>query len=157
MAIYMKFEGIDGESTAEGHEKWIDVMSVQWGTSRGLSSNTGTSQNREGTTTTISDLIVTKTTDDSTPYLFKESCIGSGKEVKIHVCKTGETHESYLEYTLTNCMISGYNVSSDGDRPMETIAFSFTKMELRYIPYDDLNKAGTPVSQIYDLTLGKMV
>ncbi len=29
-AIYMKYEGIAGEATTAGHEKWIELTSVQW-------------------------------------------------------------------------------------------------------------------------------
>lgn len=156
MSMYLNYEGIKGEATAEGHEEWIDIHSLQWGVSRGLSATTGTNQNREATSTTISEVTFTKLTDDSTPYLFREACVGKGKEVKIHLTKTDDTLQSYIEYTLRDVMISNYTVNTDGERPIESISLSFTKMELRYIPHDDQNNIKTPVSQIYDISLGKM-
>ncbi len=35
MPIYLKYDGIDGDVTAEGHEKWIELNSFQWGVGRG--------------------------------------------------------------------------------------------------------------------------
>ncbi len=29
-AIYMKYDGIVGAVTTQGHEKWIELSSVQW-------------------------------------------------------------------------------------------------------------------------------
>lgn len=157
MSMYLNYEGIKGEATAEGHEQWMDIDTLSWGVSRALSAKTGTNQNREATSTTISEVTFTKITDNATPYLFMESCIGKGKEIKIHLTKTDDTLQSYIEYTLRDCMISSYTVNSDGERPIETISLSFTKIELRYIPHDDKNNVATPVSQIYDVSLGKMV
>ena len=31
MPIYMKYDGINGEVTAAGHEKWIELGGVTWG------------------------------------------------------------------------------------------------------------------------------
>ena len=31
MPIFMKFEGVDGNVTAKGYEKWIEVQSMQFG------------------------------------------------------------------------------------------------------------------------------
>jgi len=31
MAIYLKLDGVDGESVKDGHEKWIEVLSFSWG------------------------------------------------------------------------------------------------------------------------------
>jgi hypothetical protein len=31
-AAYAKYEGIDGEVKDSGHDGWIDVLSVDWGT-----------------------------------------------------------------------------------------------------------------------------
>ena len=31
MAIYLKLDGVDGECTKSGHEKWIEVQSFSWG------------------------------------------------------------------------------------------------------------------------------
>ena len=41
MAIYLKMDGVDGESAKAGHEKWIEVTSFSWGASSPTSLKTG--------------------------------------------------------------------------------------------------------------------
>ena len=156
MAIYLKYEGIDGEATHDTHKKWIDVASLQFGTGRGISTPTGSTANREASEPNISEVVVTKMLDGASPKLFTESVTGAvGKKVEIHLVSTGSPGNTYVEYVLTNALISGYSLSSGGDRPSESISINFTKMEFKFTPYDDKNKAGTPVTVNYDLTTTK--
>ena len=37
MPIFMHYDGIDGNVTAKGYEKWIEVQSFQFGSGRGIS------------------------------------------------------------------------------------------------------------------------
>jgi type VI secretion system secreted protein Hcp len=156
MAIYLKYEGIDGEATHDKHPKWIDVSSLQFGVGRGISTPTGAAANREASEPSISEVVVTKQLDASSTSLFTESVTGAvGKKVEIHLVNTGSPGNTYVEYTLTNALISGYSLSSGGDRPTESISINFTKIEYKHIPYDDKNKAGTPVTVSYDLSTTK--
>ena len=41
MPIYMNFDGITGNVTAEGHEKWIELNSCQLGVHRSVTNTTG--------------------------------------------------------------------------------------------------------------------
>ncbi len=34
MAVFAKFEGVDGESKDDHHGRWIDVLNVDWGMQR---------------------------------------------------------------------------------------------------------------------------
>ncbi len=152
----MNYEGINGEVTAAGHEQWIDLDSVSWGATRGITAATGTNQNREATSVSINEFTVTKLVDDASPYILKEACIGTGKLVTIALTKTGDKLEKYLEYTLRDVMISGYHVNTDGERPVEVITMSFTKLEQSYTPFDDANKAKASVKNSYDLSTAQM-
>ncbi|CBS86350.1 Hcp family type VI secretion system effector [Azospirillum lipoferum] len=156
MAIYVKYDGIDGEATHETHKKWLDVSSLQWGVGRAISTPSGSTANREASEPSVSEVTITKQMDSSSPKFFVESCTGAiGKKVQIHLVTTGSPGNTYAEYTLTNALVSAYSMSSGGDRPSESISISFTKMEYKFIPYDDKNKAGTPISVSYDLSTTK--
>ena len=72
MPIYMKYDGIDGDVTAEGHEKWIELNSFQWGVGRGISSPTGASADRESSAPSISEITVSKMQDAATTKLLEE-------------------------------------------------------------------------------------
>lgn len=156
MAIYLKYEGIDGEATHENHQNWIDVDSLQFGFGRAISTPAGSAQNRESSEPSVSEVTITKTMDNASPKLFTESVTGNkGKKVEIHMVSTGSPGVTYAEYTLTNALISGYSTSSGGDRPNESISISFTKIEYKLTPYDANHEAGTPVTVSYDLATTK--
>ncbi|WP_097460379.1 Hcp family type VI secretion system effector [Mangrovitalea sediminis] len=157
MSIFMNYEGIKGEVTAKGHEQWIDIMTMDWGVNRNISAATGTNKDREATSTNVSNVTITKLMDETTPLLFTESCVGKGKKVEIHLTKTGDNLENYMEYTLTDVMISGYSMHTDGERPIETMTLSFTKVEMKYTPYDDKHKKTASISAGYDVTQAAMV
>jgi type VI secretion system secreted protein Hcp len=156
MAIYLKYEGIEGEATHDSHKKWIEVGSLQFGTGRGISTPAGATANREASQPSISEVVITKVLDASSSKLFTESVTGAaGKKVEIHLVSTGNPGNTYVEYVLTNALVSAYSISSAGDRPSESISINFTKVEFKFTPFDDKNKAGTPVTVNYDLAVAK--
>jgi len=158
MTMYLQIEGIKGNVTAKGHEDWIDISSIQWGVGRAISSSVGTAADREASKPSISEVSVTKLMEESTPLIFTEACVGKSKKVSIHLCTTGtESIDTYMEYDLEDCMISGYSMSSGGDRPSESISFSFTKLMMKYIPYDKAGKAMSPLPAGYDMAAGVKV
>lgn len=156
MAIYLKYDGIDGEATHQDHKKWVDLGSMQFGVGRAISTPAGSASNREASEPSVSEIVITKTFDSSSPKFFTEACTGAaGKTVKIDLVSTGSPGATYTQYTLTNTLVSAYSVSSGGDRPSESISLSFTKIEFKFIPYDDKNKAGSPITVSYDLATTK--
>jgi type VI secretion system secreted protein Hcp len=156
MAIYLKMDGIDGDATHEQHKKWITVDSIQWGIGRSISTPTGSTHNREASEPSVSEVTIAKQADVSTPRLFGEACTGKdGKKVVIDFVTTGSPGDTYLQCTLSDTLVSSYSVSSGGDRPSESIGLSFTKLELKYIPYDEKHKPGSPIVVNYDLTSTK--
>jgi type VI secretion system secreted protein Hcp len=142
MSVFVKYEGIVGESSDSGHDGWMDVESISWGVGRQINSNSSTQGDRESSNAVISDLQITRNMDSATPKLFLESCCGTGKEVKIHLTKTGQGSGSdvFMEYTLKNALISNYTISAhsqENSRPYETLTISFVDIEVKYTPYDE--------------------
>jgi type VI secretion system secreted protein Hcp len=157
MPIYVKYGAIQGDVTATGHEKWIEVNSFQWGVGRGISSPTGGSADREASAPSVSEIVVSKPTDVASTKLFDESLEGEGTDVVIDFCKTDKGKlETYMTYTLTNTMVSGFSMSSGGDRPTETLSFNFTKIEFKNTAMGAANDTGSPDAVTYDLAAGKV-
>jgi type VI secretion system secreted protein Hcp len=158
MAIYVKYGDIKGDVTEETHVGWLEVSSFQWGAGRGISSPVGNTNNREASAPSVSEITVTKQTDIASTKLLTEALEGEGKTVEIDFTKTdNKTIEVYMKYTLTNCMISGYSVSSGGDRPSESLSFNFTKIEYKNVGMKGANETGDPDTVTYDLALAKTV
>jgi len=158
MAIYVQYEGIKGNTTADGYKDHLTVNSVQFGVGRGISMEPGNLSNREATRPTISEITVTKVADTSSTALFKEAVTGSaGKKVVIKFVQTGSDKLiEYMTYTLEDCLVSGYSISADSEGdPMESISLSFAKVMVNYNDFDKSNKSANPQRVGYDLTTAK--
>lgn len=152
MPIYVNYEGIEGDVTESGHAKWIEVSSFQWGVGRGITSPVGGSADREASAPSVSEVVVTKPNDVASVKLLDAAYQGEGKLVKIDFCRTDKSKlQVYLQMTLTNTMISGFSMSSGGDRPSESVSLSFTKVEYKVTPMAAEGSAGNAASTTYDL------
>lgn len=152
MAIYMQFEGIKGDATQGKHQDWITINSFQFGAGRGIGTPVGAAQNREASEPSISEVIVAKDLDSASLLLFQECCVGKdAKNVTIDFCTTDNEGAPYLQVVLTNTLISGYSVSSGGDKPTESITLNFTKIDINETGGNAKNGAGNPVKVSYDL------
>ena len=122
MAIYLKYEGIEGDATQDNHKKWFDIQSLQWGVGRGIHTPVGSAQNREASEPSVSEISVTMSMDASSTKMFEEACVGKeGKEVTIDFCTTGDPGELFLQYKLDKVLVSGYSISS-GWRPSQRLS-----------------------------------
>lgn len=160
MAIYIQYDGIKGNTTAEGYKDHLTVSSMQFGVGRGISMEPGNLSNREATRPTISEVTVTKVADTSSVALFKEAVTGSaGKLVVIKFVQTGSDKLiEYMTYTLEDCLVSGYSISADSEgNPMESISLSFAKVMVSYNDFDKSNKSANPQRVGYDLTTAKPI
>lgn len=155
MSVFMHYEGIRGESSDHNHTDWIDIRKLEWGVKRKITSATSTTDDRESSNPEITDLILLRKMDSATPALFLESCCGIGKDVIIHMTKTGsgDGADVFVEYTLKNALISKYQmaaVAQDKSRPVEKLIISFVDLEVKYIPYDENGAPLTPIAVGYD-------
>jgi type VI secretion system secreted protein Hcp len=158
MPIYVKYDVINGDVTEAGHSQWLEVNSFQWGVGRGISSPTGGSADRESSAPSVSEIVVTKPTDIATVKLLDEALEGDGKDVTIDFCKTDKGNLSvYLSFVLNNTMISGYSMSSGGDRPQESLSFNFTKVMCTDVGLGAKNDEGQPATVGYDLALANVL
>lgn len=152
MAIYVQIEGIKGNVSAEGHKDWIECDSFQFGVGRSIPMYVGKQTEREASQPSLSEISLTKPMDDSSPYLFQESVKGAAKKVVVHVVKTGTAQlDTIVEYTLESCLVSSYSVSTSGDRPHESFSLAYTKVEMKYILWDEAHKKSSQVPVSYDL------
>ena len=158
MAIYLQYDGIKGNVTADGYKDHIAVMSVQFGVGRGISMEAGNMSNRESTRPSLSEVTITKLADNSVTSIFKEAVTGNaGKKVVIKFVRTGaDKVQEFMDYTLEDVLVSGYSMSASSDgEPVESITLSYSKIMINYSDFDKTNKSGNPQRVGYDLTTAK--
>jgi len=157
MPIFMNYDGIPGDVTATKHEGWIECSSFQWGVGRGITAASSSEADREGSAPSVSEIVITKPNDIASLNLFRASLglapAGEGKLVKIDFCKTDAgSLEAYIHIELTNTLVSGYSISSGGDRPQESVSLNFTAVQITNTPMGKDNSTGTPDTANYDMT-----
>lgn len=155
MSIFMQISGIKGETSDKNHKGWIDAIEMDFKVNRKITSNTSTKGNRESSNATISNLRLMKLMDKTSPHLFLLSCCGTGKTIKIVNTKTGkgDGSEVFVEYTLENALFSKMQVDASNDagfRPVEEYEISFTKLTIKYIPFDDDGNTEAPLIVGFD-------
>ena len=139
MALFIKFDGIDGEAKDKDHKGWSDILSLSWGLHRAGSGATG--QTRRRGVVTVEDVVCTKEYDKSSPKLAEAVC--SGKvfpKVEIHNTTTyGEGNRAtFLKYELKNVLVSSHNVSAAGAGdavPTEAMSLNFEEVKQTYVEY----------------------
>lgn len=135
-AGFVKFEGIDGESMDADHEKWIEVLSMDWGMLRAAT----TGQSRRRGSAVIEDISFSTDFNLASPELMQ--ALADGRVLRsalIHFHQAGEERKTqpYLVYRLSNVQISGYHFSYGGDgAPVDQVSFNFEEIEVDYISPD---------------------
>jgi type VI secretion system secreted protein Hcp len=158
MAIYMNYTNITGDVNSAGHENWVELGSFQWGVGRGITAaDAGSNSDREGSLPSVSEIVVTKTTDSASPNLFRASCgkgpAATSQPCTIDFCTTDANNpQTYLQFQLDNTLVSGYSMSSGGDRPSESISLNFTKITMNNTPETAATDSGTTDRPFYDLS-----
>lgn len=138
MAIYMKMDGVDGQVTTSGFEKWIELLSTSIGIHRHTTTGAG-GKAREGAHPEIQEIHISKHFDKATPKILQDSVAGTfDKKVDIKWTTTTKNKvETYFEVELKDCGITSYQQSAGPDGvPMETLTLNFAKITFTPSPLD---------------------
>ncbi len=141
MAIFANYDGVDGESRDAHHDKWIDLLALDWGVRRPGGGATGQSRRRGAAV--VDDMVLTMDYDKASPKL-QEKCVKGEVVPKLHVELTatyGGTRVTYLAYELTNVMVTSYQINASGNDeagpPTVVIANSFEEIKVTYTEFSD--------------------
>lgn len=135
---FLKIEGIDGESTDDKHKDWIEILSYNWGCSQQASASQSTSGGATTQRADFADFSIVKTMDKATPKLFLECAKGTHiPSVTLELCRAGGDKLKFMEYKMTNVIISSVNVGgaggAGGGDSTESVTFNYGKIEQNYI------------------------
>jgi type VI secretion system secreted protein Hcp len=159
--IFMQIKGLTGDVTVNGFLGDIQLNSLQWGVGRGIGSPTEGSTDRQISAPSISEVVITKASDQTSPALLGDILNATDiPEVDIsfvNLNRNTRGGQVYAKYVLSNVLLSGYSLTSSGDRPSESLSLNFTKIQYTLYtqnPNGTTTAAGTVG---YDLTQGKTV
>jgi type VI secretion system secreted protein Hcp len=130
--MFLKLDGIKGESQDSKHKDEIHIESFSWGMNQ--TGAHGTGGGGGAGKVSVHDIAVTKFVDKSSCALML-AC-ASGKHIKdglITVRKAGEKPLEYLKIKLTDILVSGYQTAGHGsDQLTENVTLNLAKFEVEY-------------------------
>lgn len=138
---YLIIDGVEGQSTTR--KKAIDIYSFSFGASLPTSFSQSTGESRAGRAD-LSDVVVAKAVDKTTPLLFQHCVTGNFfKKVEIVYDKPmGTKQEDYFKLQMEDAVISSISLSGANENPMENLSFAFKKIKISYNPEKDKKLEG---------------
>ena len=159
MAIFAKYDGIDGEVKAAKHARWINVLSVDWGMHKPDPGAAG--QSRRRGSVVVEDLTLTIEYDKAAPKL-QEKCLKGAVIPKLEIEQTasyGRGRRTYLEHQLKNVTITSVQVHASGDDdagpPTLVVANNFEEVKVTYTEYGKGGRSKGKVEYEWNVERGR--
>lgn len=141
--MYMRIDGVTGESKDGNHQGWTNIRSYAWGASQpgNMSIGSGGGLGKAS----FSDLRITAMVDRATPAVLKYCANGKHvSTIEVSVCKAGGSQIEYLRITLNEVLVTSVDQSAanDSDAVMVTYTFQAAKVKQQYWEQTDQGTKG---------------
>jgi type VI secretion system secreted protein Hcp len=143
--VLVAVPGIPGDAIIDGHANEIVAASLQFQGGQIVPRSGPKPCPKASSKTQLPALTITKTTDAASPKLL-EAAARATVFPQVTVTVGGFTGGGFVDfdrYRLSNAFISSYAASSAGERPVETVSFSFTTLELTHFDGAGGSEVGT--------------
>ncbi len=160
---FLKIENIPGESSDDKHKDWIEILSYSTGVSQTASGSASSGGGASSERADFQDFSIVKSLDKASPKLALACADGTHiPSVTIELCRAGGDKVKYMEYKLSNCIISssrpGGSAQGGESLPLEEISFNFGKIEWTYTQQKRADgSGGGNVAAGWDLEANKKV
>lgn len=156
--IFIKIEGVEGESAQEGFEKQIEVASISWGVSNTTHNVMG--GGHSSGKAEFADVQLSKVLDKASPVMMKLCATGTHKkDAVITFLKStgGPKPEPFLIVTLTAVYVKSLTLSASGDSPVpyESVGLAYEQIKFEYSAQDKTGKLTKAASFDYNLKAAK--
>jgi type VI secretion system secreted protein Hcp len=130
--MFLKIDGIDGESQDHAHEGEIDVLSWSWGMSQSapiMSRGGGAGK------VNVQDLTISKRIDKATPKL-ADAC-ATGKHMKEAVLTVHEEGRHPYQVVFSNVVCSSFEQGGNRNEAKDTVSLSFADFKVKFLDGSD--------------------
>jgi type VI secretion system secreted protein Hcp len=155
--IFLKIEGIKGESKDKKHPDEIEISSFSWGMNQ--TGSFGTGGGGGSGKVHVQDVSFQKYIDKATAELQLHCCNGKHiPEAVLTVRKAGENPLEYLKITFNDLLVSHISqAGASGDKVVESFSINFTKYKSEYVEQKADGSGHPPVTAGYDLSKNEKV
>jgi type VI secretion system secreted protein Hcp len=150
--MFLKLDGIDGESKDAKHKGEIDIESFSFGASNPGSTSGGTGGGAGKVS--MQDFSFTTQVNKASPKLFL-AC-ASGQHIKtalLTVRKAGGQQQDFLKITFSDVTVSGYHegAADASDTPTDQVSLNFSKIHVSFSGQKPDGSPDAPVTAGWDL------
>lgn len=150
--IFLKINGIDGESQDTSHKNEIEVLKWNWNIHQESTMHAGSGGGAGKAT--VEDLTFDHFVDRASPNLMKYCLTGKHiNEAVLVVRKAGGNPLEYLKLTMSDVIVTGVAPSGTNDDHgmRETVNLSFAKVKQEYVVQNQQGGSGGAVTASYDI------
>ena len=155
--MFLKLDGIDGESQKDGHTGEIEILSFSNGASNpssvGMGSGSGAGK------VDLSSINFQKLVDKASAKLFLKCCDGTHIATGKLTCREagGTSPVEYYTYDLEECFIDNvsWGGAQGGGKPSESVSMSFKKIVVTYYPQNADGSKGDKMVGGWDVGTNK--
>ena len=130
--MFLKIDGVNGESTDHKHKGEIEVMSFSWGLQQTGSHSSGGGGGAGKVN--VNDFSIVKEMGIASPVLMEKCCTGQHIPWVQMTLVNKETKETFYIIKLSDVLISSYQTGGAGGGgavPMDQVSFNFADMDLQ--------------------------
>ena len=158
--MFLKIDGIPGESSDNHHRDEIVVVSYGWGESQPQAAG-GTGAGGSTGRTVMRDFHFTMRVSKASPRLFLACANGMRiRDAVLTVRSSGATPVEFYKWILTDVTVASYeSVASvpSGEAPTDQISLRFTKIETEYTRVKPDGSLDAPIKEGWDLMTNRPV
>jgi type VI secretion system secreted protein Hcp len=149
----LNLPGVIGDVIGEGHSGWINILAFNFSI-KGSRYTAGYWEDSEPEHPELSDLVLVKQMDQSSPVIYQLACSGRllNDNVNLEIIQDGMV---VMIYTLSDVVISNVQVIGadlgNGQKPLEVISLSYGKITWKYGSADKTGKATNPIEAGWNL------
>lgn len=158
--VYLKIDGIKGESADERHKDWIECTSAVWNVIQPKSATASTGGGHTAERCEHGDVVISKLADISSPLLLQTCSAGRTiPRAKFEFMRADSLGEriKYFEIELENVVIGAVVPAIFGGSILsEYVSLKFSRVRWRYTQQKISGGAGGNTAGGWDLALNRM-
>jgi len=139
--MFLKIDGINGDSTDDQHKQWIEINSYSHRISQPVGGALSAQGVHTGGRADHDDFCMVHRLDASSPTLALHCCTGKHiPNVRFELCRAMGDKTVFMVYTFKDVIVASVSPSGSADGedpiPMEEITFRYGQLNWEYTPTD---------------------
>jgi type VI secretion system secreted protein Hcp len=133
--VFLKIDGLEGESDDAEHKNEIEVLSYSWGVTQAITGTVSSAGTFTGQRADHHPIHIQKYLDKSSPKAAQSCAAGEHhKSAVLTLCRAGGDKQPYMEYKLEDVLISSvqHGGSGEGGVPTESWSLHYSKITQTY-------------------------